>query len=140
MAGYPTHRLHTTKIKFPEILKECKGIVSIACQKAKIARHTYYDWRKADPDFAKLCDESSETTIDFVESKLLELIDEKHPAAIIFFMKTKAKDRGYVERVETTGKDGGAIVSEMRITEADEKIMDLYIKQHKSKADGAHVN
>ena len=38
--------------------------------------------------------------LDFAESKLYELVDDKHPTAIIFLLKTKGKDRGYVERQE----------------------------------------
>lgn len=107
------------KAKFPEVLKESLGIVSHACVKLKIGRPTYYKWCKEDPEFNALCDEVQEYTMDFVEGKLLELIEEKHPAAIIFYAKTKGKNRGYVERMETTGKDGGAIKNEIELSGAD---------------------
>jgi hypothetical protein len=38
---------------------------------------------------------------------------------MIFFLKTKGKSRGYVERIENTGKDGGAI--EISFVYPDEK-------------------
>jgi len=104
-----TNRLHNIKEKFPQILKDSLGIITNACKKAGIERRTYYDWRKADPEFAADCDEAGEQTLDFVESKLQTLIDKENPAAIIFYMKTKGKNRGYVERIETSGKDGGPI-------------------------------
>jgi hypothetical protein len=47
---------------------------------------------------------------DFVEGELFKQIKRGNIAAIIFFLKTQAKDRGYVERQEVTGADGGAIV------------------------------
>ncbi len=39
-------------------------------------------------------------THDYVESKLFELIEEKNPAAVIFYCKTKLRHRGYVEKLE----------------------------------------
>jgi len=35
-----------------------------------------------------------------VESKLLKLIDDGNPQAIMFFLKTQGKHRGYTERTE----------------------------------------
>ncbi len=37
---------------------------------------------------------------DYVESKLMELIGQHNPSAIIFYLKCQAKDRGYVEKQE----------------------------------------
>ena len=38
--------------------------------------------------------------MDFAESHLYKLVKEGNPAATIFFLKTKGKARGYVERQE----------------------------------------
>lgn len=46
---------------------------------------------------------------DYGESKLKELMDSGSPAAVIFFNKTFNKDRGYAERTEITGAEGGPI-------------------------------
>jgi hypothetical protein len=37
------------------------------------------------------------------------LIKAGNVTAIIFYLKTQAKDRGYVERQELTGADGGKL-------------------------------
>ena len=50
-----------------------------------------------------------EDSLDFVEGKLFENIREGNTSSIIFYLKCQGKSRGYVERVETTGVDGGAI-------------------------------
>ena len=41
-----------------------------------------------------------------VESKLFSLIDSGDTGSTIFFLKTRGKKRGYVERSEITGADG----------------------------------
>ncbi len=46
------------------------------------------------------------TLIDLAEGKLYSKINEGNMTAIIFYLKCKAKDRGYIERgqIEVTGK------------------------------------
>lgn len=56
---------------------------------------------------------------DFVESKLMDAIDKGNIAAIIFYAKTQMKERGYVERTEVTGVDGGAVQQITRIEIVD---------------------
>jgi hypothetical protein len=96
-----------------EALELSKGIVTSACASIGLARSTYYDWLNTDPIFKAAVDEIQETSIDFVESKLMEKINgvtcmgkddvydlAPSDTAIIFFLKTKGKKRGYVERME----------------------------------------
>lgn len=125
MSAHPHH----IKEIFPETLKECLGIVTATCDKLGVGRRTYYDWRAADPIFAAKCDQVTETTIDFVENQLLKLIKEGKEASTIFYMKTKGKGRGYVERIETTGKDGAAIKSELIVSERGQAIIERYKQQ-----------
>jgi hypothetical protein len=106
-------KMNNKKKQFPNALKKSMGIVTTACNALSISRTTYYKWYEADPDFAAECDEAQETTLDHVESKLMENIDTNDTTCIIFYMKTKGKKRGYVERLETTGKDGAAIKNEV---------------------------
>lgn len=100
------------KKHFNEALKNSLGNISTACAKVGISRQTYYNWRDADPEFASVLLEIRESAIDLGESSLMELVKEKNVPAVIFFLKTIGKNRGYVERIETTGKDGGAIQTE----------------------------
>lgn len=99
---------------FLEALELHKGIITDACKATGIGRTTVYDWRDADPEFKKALEEINETVIDFVESKLFQKIEGvymqdsenevyKTPpsdTAIIFYLKTKAKKRGYIEKTE----------------------------------------
>ena len=44
--------------------------------------------------------EADESMLDFAESKLIEHINNNDITSLIFFLKTKGKKRGYVERTE----------------------------------------
>lgn len=93
-----TNKSDTLKKEFIIAFEKSLGIVTTACKKTNINRSTYYDWIKNDEDFKTRCDAISEQSKDFAESKLLELISEKNVAAVLFYLKTKAKDRGYTEK------------------------------------------
>ena len=106
-------------------LQQSMGIVSTACQKADINRTTHYDWYNNDQDYAAQVDAIQESCIDFAESKLMELIngakhevatakgevlqvqDGPNPTACIFYLKTKGKKRGYVEKSELDVQGSG---------------------------------
>lgn len=115
-----------------EALEQCNGIVTSACRSVEVARSTYYQWLKEDAVFKELVDDIQEVAIDYVESKLFEKIEgveatqrngtDGEPVvysippsdtAIIFYLKTKAKKRGYIERQEHTGADGKPIQHEV---------------------------
>lgn len=110
-------QMDSNKKEILEALEEHKGIVLTACASIGLARSTYYSWLESDPDFKTAVDEIRETAIDFVESKLMEKINgvavqtynskgeptvyEQPPSdtAIIFFLKTRGRKRGYSERM-----------------------------------------
>lgn len=110
-------QMDSKKKEVVDALSDCYGIVTDACRKVGIPRSTYYSWLHSDPEFKAAVDDTQEEAIDFVEGKLFqkingiymgkkedgeELIYEVAPSdtAIIFYLKTKGKKRGYVERVE----------------------------------------
>ena len=88
------------KNKVIECLKNSKGIVADACKNTGISRGTFYKWYKEDEDFKEQVDEINEATLDFVESKLLENIKKGEVTSIIFYLKTKGRNRGYQEKQE----------------------------------------
>ncbi|QDP57686.1 MAG: hypothetical protein Unbinned6486contig1001_1 [Prokaryotic dsDNA virus sp.] len=83
-----------------EALEKSLGIVTTACKKVGIGRTQYYNWLKEDVEFAERVKDISNIALDFAESKLHEQIADKNTSATIFFLKTKGKGRGYIERSE----------------------------------------
>jgi len=103
-------KIEGRKEKFLETYENSFGFVNLACKNAKIGRTTYYRWLDEDNEFRQKCKDIEEATIDYVESKLLSQIREGNTTATIFYLKTKGKNRGYVERQEVTGRDGADII------------------------------
>lgn len=122
----------TTEQRKKDVLKalsETRGIITDACRKAQVSRTQFYTWRDTDEEFKKELDDITEEAVDFVEGKLFELINgvtlgrtdetgemhiyEQPPCktSAIFYLKTKGKHRGYIERQEVTGKDGENLVT-----------------------------
>ena len=86
------------KKAFVKAMGEVMGNITLACRAVGITRQTYYNWIDKDPEFRKECDSVNEEAIDFVENKLFSRINDNDTTAIIFYLKTKGKGRGYIEK------------------------------------------
>jgi hypothetical protein len=87
--------------RFLEALRGTLGNVSEACSVTGTARATHYLWRKSRA-YAEAVEEIEEAAVDRAESALFRLIEEGNVPAVIFFLKTKGKKRGYTEKAEIT--------------------------------------
>ena len=90
-------------------LKDCSGIVTFACEKVKLSRQTFYRWYRDDAEFKERVDAINELQIDVAEASLLKKIQKGDTTAIIFYLKTKGKDRGYSERREISIPGGDSV-------------------------------
>lgn len=97
------------KIKMLEALERSLGIVTPACKEVGISRNAFYEWCKNDPDFKAKVDDINEITLDFTENQLLKKIKEGSERSILFYMKYKARRRGYTDNVDITS--GGQPIS-----------------------------
>lgn len=93
--------------------------VSIACKSVGISRNTFYEWRKKYLDFAEKVKEQEESMLDFAETMLYKAIKKGKTAELIFYLKTKGQERGYVEKqrldVTTDAPDlSGMSIEELR--------------------------
>jgi hypothetical protein len=92
--------------EFLENMVKTLGIIRYACQLTGISRGLYNIWYNKYPDFRDRVAIVNEEVKDYVESKIMDKIRDDDTTMLIFYAKTKMKDRGYVERQEITGKDG----------------------------------
>ena len=118
------------------------------CEILGITYETLYQHINNDPELALLIEQQIERNIDFVESKLYQMIAgyeeevtyvshykgkiittsymKKHkpdPACMIYFLKTRARHRGYVEK---TGLDfGGITVDQINFISEEPKLKKL---------------
>ena len=88
------------KKKMIEALEKSLGVVTTACKTAGVARSTHYDWMAADAKYKEAVEGLQDVALDFAESKLFKSIENGSDTATIFYLKTKGKKRGYIERQE----------------------------------------
>jgi hypothetical protein len=94
LAFGPTHE------EMMVILESSAGNVTTACQKMKISRQTHYNWLDRVDGYKKRFDNIQESILDFAESQLMKNIKDGKETSLIFLLKTKGKNRGYIERQE----------------------------------------
>ncbi len=85
-----------------EAVRETKGFVTTIAKRLGITRQYVYKLADKFPTVKAAIEEEREGVKDFAEGKLLEQINAGNVTAIIFYLKTQAKSRGYIERMETT--------------------------------------
>lgn len=81
-----------------EAMEKSLGIVTSACKQVGISRDTHYRWLREDDEYRSNIANIDEMAIDYAEGQLFSQIKEGNVTAIIFYLKTKAKHRGYVEK------------------------------------------
>lgn len=110
---------HNKKILI-KALRKTLGIVTPACEMCDLSRQTFYKYYNEDEDFKAKVDSMADIAVDFAETKLTELIEDKNPTAVIFYLKTKGKDRGYIEKSELEVTDRN--VAKSIVDEAEKRV------------------
>jgi len=113
-----------TPVQVSDALRASDGNLTAAATKLGVTRQGVYDYI----DRYKLqdvLDQSREKMADEAVGQLHRLVRDGNLGAVIFYLKTQAKSRGYTERIETTGKDGDAIEVRQIKTEGRPGLSDL---------------
>jgi len=94
---------------FLTAIPNSKGIIGVIAKRVGCTRKTVYNAMENFVTVKQAIEDEREEGKDFAEGKMFQQINAGNTTMIIFYLKTQAKDRGYVERQEFTGKDGESI-------------------------------
>lgn len=89
-----------TAADYAKAVTEAQGLISVAARRLGVTRSTIYSAIKKHASVREAVEDARERTTDLAEGKLFSKISEGDMTAIIFYLKTQAKNRGYIERQE----------------------------------------
>ena len=92
-----------------EAMRKNRAIMAYAAEALGVTRQAVFDYIKRRPHLHAEIDEINETILDVSEDKLFNAIAAGDSRCIMFHLRTKGKNRGYVERTEMVGENGGPI-------------------------------
>jgi hypothetical protein len=98
-------------------LKKHKGFITQAAKSLGISRTHLHTLINKHPTIREALDDAREEMKDFAESKLYQGINNGNTALIIFYLKTQAKGRGYIERQEID--HAGEVTIEVKYADRD---------------------
>jgi hypothetical protein len=94
-------------------LREYHGNLAACGRAFGVSRSGVSKFVSRRPALQAVVDECREAMKDHAEGALYKAVLAGEPWAVCFFLKCQAKDRGYVERQEVTGKDGWPLQTEV---------------------------
>ena len=103
-----------------DALEAADGYVSKTASLLGCSTQTVYNYRDESPTVREAWENIREKRHDFVENALHKQIKDGNTTATIFYLKTQAKHRGYVERQELTGADGDSLIQYVNVKRNDE--------------------
>jgi len=118
------------KKKIKEALEKSGGLVAPASQMLGMTRSGLYKRLSNNPDLQEARKEATEIVADMAEYKLIQGIKEGQPWAVLFYLKTRCKDRGYTEKTETQ------ITRSMEVKVTKEDILKRIEKMDREDAEG----
>lgn len=110
-----------TASRIIEAIKESNGLLTLAAKRAGLHYATVWQYTQDFSTVKQAVIEAKEKMLDFAEGKLYENIKEGDNTAIIFYLKTQGKARGYIERQEVTGEGGKPINYEITVKDSETK-------------------
>jgi hypothetical protein len=113
-----------------EAIRKSRGFVSTIAKRLGCERTYIYKLIEKYPTAKEALENEREGVKDFAEGKLIQQIDAGNVTAIIFYLKTQAKDRGYVEKQEIS----------LLVEQELEKALDTLEKELSPEVYGAVIN
>jgi len=116
--GVSKKREHTAE-RIIQAIRKSQGLLTLASKSSGIGYRTIVQYVADFPSVKEAAIEAKEHMIDFAESKLYQNIQSGDNTAIIFYLKTQAKHRGYIERAEVSGIGGEPIRYEITAKDSE---------------------
>lgn len=102
-------------------LEKNGGLQNLAAASLECAPSTVTSYIQKHPTLRKALDNILEENLDIAEAELMKAIQDSaapsHMTAVIFYLKTKGKHRGYVERYDVRTEDDTGKLVNMSLTE-----------------------
>ena len=98
-----------------DALRKARGIMAVAAKLLGCTRYTVYNYIARYPTVAKAYQEQRDTIVDIAEGKLVAMLDAGEWPAVKYTLSTLGRNRGYVERQELSGPEGGPILIELDV-------------------------
>ncbi len=98
-----------TKEQVIAALESVNGMMFLAAKSLHCNVETIRNYRKRYKEVAAVFEQKRGEFVDIAESALYRGVLAGDAWAVCFALKTQGKERGYVERTETTGKDGAPL-------------------------------
>jgi hypothetical protein len=105
MPGKP----HYTASQVIDAFRLTHGLVFLAAKSLGCTPETVQSYCKRYPAVQAAKEAARGELIDLAEAKLLQAVHRGEPWAVAMVLKTLGRSRGYQERHEITGQDGGPI-------------------------------
>lgn len=98
-----------SKEQVQEAIKGTAGIMSTVASRLQCDWHTAQAYVNKWECTKRAFQDEAEKVLDLAETKLIEAIKDGDTGMIKYLLSTKGKGRGFTERTEITGEDGGPI-------------------------------
>lgn len=96
-------RARVASVRIAEALRKSGGVVSHAAEALGVGRSTLTRRLEAERGLRDVREDVKAETLDLAESTLVKAIKAGNLQAVIFYLRTQGRERGYVERSELGG-------------------------------------
>ncbi|RUV37428.1 helix-turn-helix domain-containing protein [Mesorhizobium sp. M7A.F.Ca.MR.148.00.0.0] len=97
------------------MLRQCGGIKTVAAERLNVGRTTLYAFLNEHPEIQEADSQISEELLDVAEGQVVIALRSGDMQTVRWYLELKGKDRGFVRRVETTGKNGGPVETAQKL-------------------------
>lgn len=126
--GISTRNPDYTMAQVADALMRSGGLKYKAAARLRMSPCTMSQYMSRWPELEQVVVDARETMIDKAEDALHSRIKQRHMTAVIFYLKTQAKHRGYIEKQELSGSMDVSVTHTIKNMSDDELVKS--IKEH----------